>query len=235
MIPIPLRSSSPQAPEVSCKQRGRPLFMLHSAFRIPRSPFWIRRCLAVFVSALLASSASALTFSTVVIDAGHGGRDGGAVWNGLIEKKLSLDVAKRLQSALARKGLRVVMTRSTDSTVELSTRARRANAHPRSVFVSIHFNACRDRSVTGIETHYRSERGRTLARAIQRSMTSRKLGVNRGIDWEDFKVLRETKMPAALVECGFISNKTEARRCSSPAHRQALADAIAAGILAARG
>ncbi len=204
--------------------------MMPRSFRRPAPSLLIVAWLAAF-----ATAAQALVFSTVVIDAGHGGRDGGAVWNGLIEKKLCLDVAKRLQAALQKKGLRTVLTRSADSTVELSSRARKANQYSRSVFVSIHFNASRNRTVTGLETHCRSERGRTLARAIQRSLAARKLGVSRGIDWEDFKVLRETKMPAVLVECGFISNKSEARRCGSPAHRQALADAIAAGILAARG
>ena len=181
-----------------------------------------------------AAYAAAFSFSTVVIDAGHGGKDGGAVWNGLLERNLTLDVAKRLDSVLGARGLRTVMTRKSNSTVELSTRAAIANRTRSSVFVSIHFNACRDRTASGIETHYRSTRGRSLAGFIQRSLDRGVTGENRGVGYADYKVLRETKMPAVLVECGFISNKKEARLCASPAHRQKLAEAIAAGLLNAR-
>ena len=178
--------------------------------------------------------AAAFSFTTVVIDAGHGGKDGGAVWNGLLERELTLDVARRLDGALRAKGLRTVMTRKGDSTVELSDRAAIANRTRSSVFVSIHFNACRDRAAAGIETHYRSARGRGLAGFIQRALDRNVTGANRGLGYADYKVLRETRMSAVLVECGFISNKKEATLCASPAHRQKLAEAIAAGLLAAR-
>jgi len=183
---------------------------------------------------ILCQAAQALHFSTVIVDAGHGGADGGAVWSGLIEKKLCLDVAKRLETALRARGVRTVMTRGTDNTVSLDTRVKMANRHRGAVFVSIHFNAHRDRSISGMETHYRSSNGRTLARAIQRSLDARVTGINRGVDHADYKVLRSTQMPAALVECGFISNRAEAARCATAAHRQKLAEAIASGILAAR-
>ncbi|MBX7209457.1 MAG: N-acetylmuramoyl-L-alanine amidase [Verrucomicrobiaceae bacterium] len=178
--------------------------------------------------------AAGLPFSTVVIDAGHGGRDGGAVWNGLLERNLTLDVAKRLDAALRARGVRTLMTRRSDTTVELSTRAVIANRCRSAVFVSIHFNACRDRSASGIETHYRSARGKELALSVQRSLDKRVTGINRNVSYADYKVLRETRMPAVLVECGFISNKKEARLCASPAHRQKLAEAIATGILEAK-
>ena len=88
-------------------------------------------------------AAESVRFSTVVIDAGHGGRDGGSVWNGLIEKRLCLDVAKRVETGLKSSGLKTVMTRRTDTFVELEQRARTANRVPSSVFVSIHFNGSR--------------------------------------------------------------------------------------------
>ncbi len=179
--------------------------------------------------------ASALSFGTVVVDAGHGGKDGGAAWNGLVEKRVCLDVALRLERLLKARGLRVVMTRRTDRFVELGDRARLANRYGRSVFVSVHFNATRRTSVSGLEVFYRSARGKILARSILRSMDRRLTGVNRGLFQKDLKVLRDTAMPAVVVECGYLSNRTEARRCGSPAHRQAIAEAIAAGILAARG
>lgn len=200
------------------------------------SPVLSLRLVAILVMAGWSwGAACALSFTTVVIDAGHGGRDGGAAWNGLVEKRLCLDVAKRLDGLLRARGLRTVMTRRSDATVELEDRIRTANRWRNSVFVSIHFNASRNRSVTGLETCYRGSRGRELAVAIQRSLDKRVTGINRGIKWKDLKVLRETRMAATLVECGFISNKAEARRCGDPDHRAALASAIAAGILAAKG
>jgi N-acetylmuramoyl-L-alanine amidase len=197
------------------------------------------RIAAAFLALMLGAwtttaAAQTLRFYTVVLDAGHGGKDGGSVWNGLIEKKLCLDVAKRVEAGLKARGLKTVMTRRTDTFVELSQRARLANRVPSSIFVSIHFNGSRKTIISGGEVYYRSSRGRTLASAISRSIKSRVTGGTRGIFNGDYKVLRETGMPAVLVECGYISNKREAARCATPAHRQKLADAIVSGILAVR-
>lgn len=192
-------------------------------------------CLALLVVAVAGQvRAASVRFSTVVIDAGHGGKDGGSVKNHLIEKKLCLDVAKRVETGLKSSGLKVVMTRRSDVFVELEQRARLANRVPSSVFVSIHFNSSRRTSISGTEVYYRSVRGKVIASAISRSFKSRVLGGSRGIHYGDFKVLRETQMPAVLVECGYISNKREALRCADPAHRQKLADAIVKGLLAIR-
>jgi N-acetylmuramoyl-L-alanine amidase len=192
-------------------------------------------CLALLVSgAGLEAAAQSIRFSTVVIDAGHGGKDGGSVWNGLIEKRLCLDVAKRVETGLKARGLKTVMTRRTDIFVELDQRARIANRVPSSIFVSIHFNGSRTTLISGGEAYYRSSRGKILASAVSRSIKSRVMGGSRGIFYADYKVLRATKMPAVLVECGYISNKREARRCADPAHRQKLADAIVSGLLAVR-
>ncbi len=173
-------------------------------------------------------------FGTVVIDAGHGGKDPGSIWYHRVEKDLSLDVAKRVEAGLRAKGLKTVMIRRTDTFVELSQRARIANRVPASIFVSIHFNGSRKTIISGGEVYYRSSRGKTLASAISRSIKSRVTGGTRGIFYGSYKVLRETQMPAVLVECGYISNKREALRCADPAHRQKLADAIVSGVLAVK-
>lgn len=209
----------------------------------PRSPFHsrlrnVRGVLPLIIAAIGiigSDRAAALTFSTVVIDAGHGGKDGGAVWNGLLERNLTLDVALRVEQVLRARGVRTVMTRSGDVTVSLTSRSTIANRYRSAVFVSVHFNASTNRAISGIETHFRSARGCELAKSVQRSTHYKVTGVDRGVSYADYKVLRETRMPAVLVECGFISNKAEAKRCASAAHRQKLAEAIAAGILAARG
>ncbi len=173
-----------------------------------------------------------LAFTTVVIDPGHGGKDPGCVWNGMYEKTLCLDVAKRLRDLLREKELRVVMTRESDRFLELHERAVISNRQENAVFVSIHFNAARDRSISGFEVHFRSPRGRELAQAIGNGISKAVKTRRREGDWQDYKVLRETRATAVLVECGFISHKGEAGRCGTPAHRQALAKGIAAGILA---
>lgn len=192
-------------------------------------------CLALLVGCVAGGlEAASVRFSTVVIDAGHGGKDGGSVKNHLIEKKLCLDVAKRVESGLKSSGLKTVMTRRSDTFVELDQRARIANRVPSSIFVSVHFNSSRRTSVAGTEVYYRSARGKSIAAAISRSFKARVAGGSRGILYGDFKVLRETQMPAVLVECGYISNKREALRCADPAHRQKLADAIIRGLLAIR-
>lgn len=180
------------------------------------------------------AAAQTVRFSSVVIDAGHGGKDGGSVWNGLVEKKLCLDVAKRVEAGLKSRGVKTVMTRRTDTFVELAQRARIANRVPSSVFVSIHFNGSRRTIISGGEVYYRSTRGRILASSVSRSIKNSVTGGTRGIFHADYKVLRETRMPAVLVECGYISNKREAQRCADPSHRQKLADAIVSGLLAVR-
>lgn len=200
-----------------------------------RLPRIVAAALALMLGGWAADAAAqTLRFSNVVIDAGHGGKDGGSVWNGLIEKKLCLDVAKRVEAGLKSRGLKTTMTRRADTFVELSQRARLANRVPSSIFVSVHFNGSRTTLISGGEVYYRSARGRVLASAISRSIKSRVTGGTRGIFHGNYKVLRETQMPAVLVECGYLSNKREAARCSTPAHRQKLADAIVNGILAVR-
>lgn len=179
-------------------------------------------------------SVHALTFHTVVIDAGHGGKDGGCAWNGLVEKKICLDTALRLERALRAKGLRVIMTRRSDTFIDLEDRARLANRYSKAVFVSIHFNASKERSCSGMEVFYRSAKGKELAASILKKMNNNLKGINRGLSHNVFKVLTKTLMPAVLIECAYLSNLTEARRCANPVYRQELAESIAAGVLASK-
>jgi N-acetylmuramoyl-L-alanine amidase len=198
---------------------------------------WLRSSLAVklvLTAACAIASPLAQAFTTVVIDAGHGGKDPGATWYGIKEKNLCLDTAKRIERALKTSGLRVILTRSTDVFLELSARAKVANRYPGAIFVSIHFDATRDRTASGFTTHYMSRTGRKLALKIQASLDKRIPGLSRGVDAQNYKVLRETKGTAVLVECGFISNRKENTRCADPDHRQAIAEAIARGIVAAK-
>ena len=200
-----------------------------SRWRVRRAVCWLGGLIACGAFSSLASA-----FTTVVIDAGHGGKDPGANWYGVKEKTLCLDTAKRLETALKKAGIRVIMTRRTDTFVELSSRATIANRYRGAAFVSIHFDATLNRLISGYTTHFMSKSGRSLAMKIQAALDKHIPGLNRGVESQNLKVLRETKGTAVLVECGFISNRSESRRCSDPDHRQAIAEGIARGIVAAR-
>ena len=175
-------------------------------------------------------------FNTVVIDAGHGGKDPGTIWYHRVEKHLALDVAKRVETALRAKGLKTVMIRRTDTFVELDQRARLANKVPNSIFVSVHFNADgKDFGKNGAEMHYYGSRGLFLGQRLDAAFDKYvKLGCRKLVQRKRLVVLRETKAPAVLVECGYLTHRTNSWLCSLTSHRQAVANAIVAGILASR-
>lgn len=182
----------------------------------------------------LAGEVQAARFSTVVIDAGHGGKDKGAFWGGVRESQLTLQVAQKLEQLLKQKGLKTAMTRRSDTFVSLGSRVAVANRYGSSVFVSIHFNASTDRRYRGVEAFYAGPAGRKLAQSIQSRLASRLKTSNRGIKQRSYKVLRLTSSPAVLVECGFLSNTTERGRCRTGGYQQTAAQAICDGIMAAR-
>ena len=178
-------------------------------------------------------TAVAASFSTVVIDPGHGGFDRGGIRSNIIpEKGVALDVARRLRAYLADAGFRTVMTRSSDTFVTLDSRVAIANRQRRAIFVSIHFNAAPRRGADGIETFYGSAKAKRLASLIQRYAMKTTSGENRGIKKARFYVLRRSRIPAVLIECGFLTNPQDARRASSPAYRDQLARQIARAIIA---
>jgi N-acetylmuramoyl-L-alanine amidase len=166
----------------------------------------------------------------VVIDAGHGGRDRGAVWGGVRESDLNLRVAYRVESALKAKGYNVTMTRRSDVYVSLSRRAQIANHYGNSIFVSIHFNASTLTSVRGAETFYVGSRGSYLAKSIQSELVKNLQVRNRGYRYRRYSVLQQTSCPAVLVECGFISNSYERARCKTTSYQAAAARSIVSGI-----
>lgn len=175
------------------------------------------------------------TFSTVVIDAGHGGKDNGAYRRfGGAEKVATLDVAKRLQRKLRESQLKTVMTRSSDVFISLDERVAIENRQKNSVFVSIHFNDSRRRAIHGFETYYHSSDSVDLARRIQSKLTTISRGSNRGVKSANFRVLRLAAYPAVLVECGFLSNRRDGRQARDSDYRELLADKIAEGIVEQR-
>lgn len=172
------------------------------------------------------------TFDTVVVDAGHGGKDSGA-WrrHSPPEKVVALDVALRVNRKLQESQLRTVLTRATDTFIPLDDRVALGNQEKNSIFVSIHFNDSRRRAVEGVETYYHSPYAYDLASAIERSLSTLPGTVNRGVHPARFRVLRNAHYPSVLVECGYLSNRSEARGAADADYREKLADKIAEAIV----
>lgn len=172
-------------------------------------------------------------FDTVIIDAGHGGYDGGArAVSGRREKDLALDTAKRVARILRSKGLRVIETRSGDYFVPLGRRTEISNSTGRAIFVSIHYNWARRRGARGLETYYYSYRSKRLAANILKEIRGAYPTANRGVKSARFYVLRNNRRPAVLLELGFLSNPLDNRYAQSWYYRKRLAERIAKGILA---
>src|SRR5438034_11493822 len=175
------------------------------------------------------------TFKTVVVDAGHGGKDSGAYRRyGPPEKMVALDVAQRLNRNLRESQINTIMTRSSDVFIPLNDRVAIENAQKSAIFVSIHFNDSRRRGIRGFETYYHSSASFDLANQIQSKLMTIPHSANRGIHTANFRVLRLATCPAALVECGFLSNRTEGNEARDWEYRELLADRIAEAIVEQR-
>lgn len=168
----------------------------------------------------------------IVVDAGHGGRDPGSIDGRIAEKQLTLAVALQVQELLAEAGARVIMTRTRDTEVDNYERAYLANDHDADVFVSIHFNAYKDREMAGTETyHYgTTAAGKKLAQAVHNALLNRLGRPDRGVRTADFIVLRETAMPAILVESMYLTNPDERAAAADPAVQREIAMAIVEGL-----
>jgi N-acetylmuramoyl-L-alanine amidase len=177
---------------------------------------------------------------TVVIDVGHGGTDRGA--RGHIpyceEKKICLLTARLVRQYLDQLGYHVVMTRNTDAFVSLPRRVELASQAQANIFVSIHYNSSRATEAQGVEVFFcdskenktRTSASRKLADAILGRVIRRTSAHSRGVKKGNFYVIRETSMPAVLVEGGFISNPDERALLKSRDYQERIARGIADGI-----
>ena len=207
-------------------------------------PSQITRLFAIaFVASLTACSTvtttpvrnTSKTFDTVVVDAGHGGKDSGAYRRyGPPEKMIALDVAQRLNRKLRESQLKTVMTRSSDVFIELNDRVAIENAQKNAVFVSIHFNDSRRRRIRGFETYYHSGPSFDLANGIQSKLMTIPNSANGGVHTANFRVLRLANCPSVLVECGYLSNRSEGNKTRDWEYRELLADRIAEAIVEQR-
>lgn len=186
--------------------------------------------LAIAVLCILGHPADAASFRTVVIDAGHGGHDNGGQWGRVYEKHLALDTAYRLESKLKALGYQTVMTRRSDYFISLPQRVSTANRYRNAIFVSLHYNYTWKQDVSGLETFYSSEEGRRLANCVHNNLIRRTRTVDRKVKYARFYVIRNSNIPAILVEGGFVSNGSERGRMKSGWFREAIAQGIADGI-----
>ncbi|MGD6894606.1 N-acetylmuramoyl-L-alanine amidase [Bacillus infantis] len=173
----------------------------------------------------------------ITIDPGHGGKDPGAIGNGIYEKELNLSVGLKVQKLLEQKGIKVVMTRTGDTYPSLTERVNIAKNSNSDAFVSIHGNSNNSSSPNGTETYYstaalntRAESSRQLATFIQNRLYKSLGTQNRGVKQGEFQVIKYNPLPSVLVELGFISNSADAKKLSSDAYRVKAAEAIALGI-----
>jgi N-acetylmuramoyl-L-alanine amidase len=173
---------------------------------------------------------------SVVIDPGHGGPDPGAIGiGGIRETDIVLEVSKLVKKLLSEKGVKVNLTRKNEVDLDLPPRVSFANRMDADIFVSIHANASRGkrRDINGLETFYfKGWRGRLLAKRIQKHILRVSPGSpDRGVKQGRFYVIKNTNMPAVLVEIGFLTGRLDARRLEKAAHRKRIAYAISKGIL----
>jgi len=168
----------------------------------------------------------------VMVDPGHGGKDGGAPSiTGYNESTVVLAISQLLAARLEREGIQVILTRNADYFVDLAPRVEMAQQAKVDLFVSIHANSIDGRpDVNGLET-YHYNRGELLARTIHNSILQSIDIRDRGVRSARFYVLRNNSMPAVLVETGFVTSPTEAPKLADPAYQQKMADAIANGVL----
>lgn len=203
-------------------------------------------CVCVATSVFLRISSSGENSFTVIVDAGHGGEDGGAVSiSGKCEKDFNLDTSLRLSEALENMGYKTVLTRSSDCDTDgkegfhkredILSRLDFTEKYPNSIFVSVHMNSSGSETDKGFQVFFgtKNEKSKLLAQSIysavaEKAYVSRLREVKKTPD--SVYIMKNSKVPSVLVECGFISNKTDEELLSDADYRKDLAYVLALGI-----
>ena len=167
----------------------------------------------------------------IVVDAGHGGKDSGAISGKMYEKVPALKMALLLQKNLEDKGAKVILTRSDDTFVSLQDRVSISNFENADLFISIHLNSSEKSNINGIETHWYKADSKDLAQCVHNEMIKNIEANDRGLFKSMFYVINHTSAPAILVETGFISNKQERDELFEDKRQEATAKSIADGIV----
>lgn len=168
---------------------------------------------------------------TIVIDPGHGGKDPGAIGlNGIMEKDLILETSLAIAEKIEDFGGNVILTREDDRFVTLKDRILISNQNDVDAFISIHYNSYSEDYVGGINTYYYND-GRRLANVIQKRLSEEVSLRNRGVRQDSYRVLRDNRHPAILIELGFITNTTELATIQSPTYHDQVAEGITKGLM----
>jgi N-acetylmuramoyl-L-alanine amidase len=168
----------------------------------------------------------------VVLDAGHGAKDSGAVGvTGKYEKNFNLAIVLKTAELLKKESnIDVVLTRSNDTFLELKDRAALANNLKADIFISVHANSSGSSAASGTETYYQREASKALANVMHKYLVQATGLSDRGIRYGNFHVIRETKMPAVLLEVGYLSNKKDEALLFTDALQNKVAASIVSGI-----
>lgn len=167
----------------------------------------------------------------VFVDAGHGGTDPGAVANGLREKDINLSIALKVRNKLKNLGVEVVMNRESDIFVDFRDTAVMANNSKADVFVSIHQNSAPATSANGIETFYNKNIDKPYGQKLHNSVIKSTGAYDRTLKWNNLTVTTRTTMPAVLLECGFLTNSSEAAKLKTDSYQEKIANGVVNGIM----
>jgi len=167
---------------------------------------------------------------TIVLDPGHGGKDGGAVGvNGTIEKDITYLTAEHIKQELQKHDAIVQFTRMGDIFVELEDRVQIEYAD---LFISIHYDGFEAEEVNGITTYYYHQKDERIARTIHQNIMNEEMDArDRGVSHGDYYVLRENQVPAVLLELGYITNPQDEERINKNDFQQHVAQAVADGVI----
>ncbi len=168
----------------------------------------------------------------IVIDAGHGGYDAGAIYSGVEEKNLTLSMTKQLKEILRNSKVDVVETRKDDQFISLDERVNITRKTQPDLFVSVHCNALQSSSdIKGIETYYFTPQSRALAHVLHKKLLQYTKAPDRQVRKARFVVIRETTIPSVLLETGFLSSPSERSKLLDKDYQALIVKAIAEGIL----
>lgn len=193
---------------------------------------WIAGWLVKGGSSSQPPSSSSLEGINVVLDAGHGGYDPGAVgYYGGNEKNMTLPTAQVVSDQLEQAGANVIMTRSSDRYLSLEERVAISHDYNTHAFISLHYNSSIYSNARGISTYYYSNTDKGLADQVQDQLIAHTGLQNDGVKFGDFHVLRENNDTSILVELGFLSNPIEVEKLKTAAYKANVAEAITQGLM----
>ncbi|OMP68106.1 N-acetylmuramoyl-L-alanine amidase [Domibacillus epiphyticus] len=172
-----------------------------------------------------------LNGKVIVLDPGHGGKDGGTTGKqGTVEKDVTLQTAERLANKLQQKGATVILTRSSDQYIPLPSRTNQAHHYNADAFISIHYDGTSESSARGFTTYYYHHYQKQLANSINNGLDHSLSSKNRGTRNGDYFVIRENSQPAILVELGYLTNPYEESSIVTESYQNIVTTAISNGL-----